>query len=85
MCSTVQNEQQNTCRDGDLSRLENPKLLPVALNPSVLFLAKKPRIIKFSLSQSLLHNTTRFVIMLTIAEMAFLRQGFDVCKSFLQT
>ncbi len=34
--NTVQNEQQNTCRDGDLSRLKNPKLLPVALNPSVL-------------------------------------------------
>ncbi|MEH2114955.1 MAG: hypothetical protein V7K39_21165 [Nostoc sp.] len=34
--NTVQNEQQNTCRDGDLSRLENPKLLPVDLNPIVL-------------------------------------------------
>ncbi|MEH1790948.1 MAG: hypothetical protein V7L23_36665 [Nostoc sp.] len=36
MSNTVQNEQQNPCRDGDLSRLGNPKLLPVALNPSVL-------------------------------------------------
>ncbi|RCJ24095.1 hypothetical protein A6V25_22740 [Nostoc sp. ATCC 53789] len=29
-------QDQNTCRDGYLSRLENPKFLPVAINPSVL-------------------------------------------------
>ncbi|MEH1823981.1 MAG: type II toxin-antitoxin system PemK/MazF family toxin [Nostoc sp.] len=35
---------QDTCRDGDLSRLKNPKLLPVALNPSVLI--DKQRLIR---------------------------------------
>ncbi len=40
--NTVQNEQQNTCRDAINRRLYNPKLLPVALNPSVLERVRQP-------------------------------------------